>query len=141
MRLQILEWQGCMPLVLPLFDGLIPAGFPSPAEDYVEVPLDLNEFLVPNKPATFLMRVHGTSMQGAGILDGDLLVVDRAANPISGNVVVVALNGEYTVKRLRRTAEGVWLEPANPQFRPTRIASDEELHVFGVVKHSIHTLR
>jgi DNA polymerase V len=141
MRLQILEWRADWPLVLSLFDGRVPAGFPSPAEDYVEVPLDLNEFLVQNKAATFLMRVDGDSMKDAGILDGDLLVVDRAAKPGSGSVVVVALNGEYTVKRLRRTPDGVWLDPANSRFQPMRVAVDEELHIFGVVRHAIHTLR
>ena len=141
MRLQILERVADWPLVLPLFEGRIPAGFPSPAEDYAEVPLDLNEFLIQNKAATFLMRVDGDSMKDAGILDGDLLVVDRAAKPGSGSVVVVAVNGEYTVKRLRRTAEGVWLDPANARFQPMRVATDEELHIFGVVKHAIHTLR
>ncbi len=141
MRLQILEWRADWPLVLSLFDGRVPAGFPSPAEDYVEVPLDLNEFLVQNKAATFLMRVDGDSMKDAGIHDGDLLVVDRAAKPGSGSVVVVALNGEYTVKRLRRTPDGVWLDPANSRFQPMRVAVDEELHIFGVVRHAIHTLR
>jgi DNA polymerase V len=141
MRLQFVEWRAEWPLVLPFYDGLVPAGFPSPADDYVETPLDLNDFLIQNKAATFLMRVDGDSMKDAGILDGDLLVVDRAAKPGSGSVVVVAVNGEYTVKRLRRTAEGVWLDPANARFQPMRVATDEELHIFGVVKHAIHTLR
>jgi DNA polymerase V len=141
MRLDFVEWRADWPLLVSLFDGCVPAGFPSPAEDYVETPLDLNEFLIQNKAATFLMRVDGDSMKDAGILDGDLLIVDRAAKPSSGSVVVVAVNGEYTVKRLRRTADGVWLDPANAGFRPLRVATDEELHVFGVVKHAIHTLR
>lgn len=141
MRLQLVEWRADWPLVLPYYDGCVSAGFPSPAEDYVETPLDLNEFLIQNKAATFLMRVDGDSMKDAGILDGDLLIVDRAAKPGSGSVVVVAVNGEYTVKRLRRTPEGVWLDPANSRFQPMQVATDEELHVFGVVKHAIHTLR
>jgi DNA polymerase V len=87
------------------------------------------------------MRVDGDSMRDAGILDGDLLVVDRAAKPDNGCVVVVALNGEYTVKRLRRCPDCVWLEPANPRYQPIRVSIGEDLHVFGVVKHAIHTLR
>jgi DNA polymerase V len=107
MKLQFVEWRADWPLLIRFFDGCVPAGFPSPADDYVETPLDLNDFLIQNKAATFLMRVDGDSMKDAGILDGDLLIVDRAAKPGSGSVVVVAVNGEYTVKRLRRTAEGV----------------------------------
>ncbi len=86
-----------------------------------------------------MMRVDGDSMKDAGILNGDLLVVDRAAKPVNGSVVVVAVNGEYTVKRLRRCADCVWLEPANPRYQPIRVGIGEELHVFGVVRHAIHT--
>jgi len=91
-----------------------------PADDYLETSLDLNEFLVQNRAATFLMRVDGDSMKDAGILDGDLLGVDRAAKPVSGSIVVVALNGEYTVKRLRRNGDCVWLDPANPRIQADR---------------------
>ena len=84
MSLQLVDWAADWPLVLPYFDGSVPAGFPSPAEDYLETPLDLTEFLIDNKAATFLMRVDGDSMRDAGILHGDLLVVDRAAHPANG---------------------------------------------------------
>jgi DNA polymerase V len=141
MSLKMVEWAASWPLVLPYFDGCVPAGFPSPAEDYLESPLDLTEFLIDNKAATFLTRVDGDSMKDAGILDGDLLVVDRAAKPVNGCVVVVAVNGEYTVKRLRRGPDCVWLEPANPKYQTLCVSVGEDLHVFGVVKHSIHTLR
>ena len=141
MSLEIVEWAASWPLVLPYFDGCVPAGFPSPAEDYLETPLDLHDFLIDNKAATFLMRVDGDSMRDAGILDGDLLVVDRSAKPDNGCVVVVAVNGEYTVKRLRRGPDCVWLEPANSRYQPIRVSIGEDLHVFGVVKHAIHTLR
>lgn len=102
---------------------------------------DLTEYLIENRAATFMMRVDGDSMKDAGILDGDLLVVDRAAKPVNGSVVVVAVNGEYTVKRLRRGPDCVWLDPANPLYQPVCVPVGEELHVFGVVKHAIHTLR
>jgi DNA polymerase V len=140
MILSVVEWAANWPMVLPYFDGLVPAGFPSPAEDYLELTLDLHDFLIDNKAATFLMRVDGDSMRDAGILHGDLLIVDRAAHPHNGCVVVVAVNGEYTVKRLRRGADCVWLEPANPLYQPIRVSIGEDLHVFGVVKHAIHTL-
>lgn len=126
--------------VLPYFENTVPAGFPSPAEDYLESALDLSELLVRNKPATFLMRVDGDSMRDAGIHHGALLVVDRSLEPASGSVVIVALNGEYTCKRLRLASDGVWLEPANPHFRPIRVSDEAQLHIFGVVKHAIHTL-
>ncbi len=130
------------PLFLPSYEGSVPAGFPTPAEDYMESPLDLNEYLIGNKAAaTFLMRVDGDSMRDAGILHGDLLVVDRAAPPVHGSIVVVAINGEYTCKRLRCISDGIWLDPANPRYKPLRVPPDAELHVFGVVKHAIHTLR
>jgi len=122
------EWTTNWPLVLPYFDGSVLAGFPSPAEDYLETPLDLHDFLIDNKAATFLVRADGDSMRDAGILDGDLLVV-------------VSLNGAYTVKRLRRGSDCVWLEPANPLYQPIRVSIGEDLHVFNVVKHAIHTLR
>ena len=141
MRIETLKWAAGPAQQIPYFDGRVPAGFPSPADDYIELPLDLNEFLVQNKAATFMMRVSGDSMQDAGILDGDLLVVDRAIKPVSGSIVVVAVNGEYMVKRLRRTAADLWLDPANSQFQPMRIEPGQELHIFGVVKHAIHTLR
>ena len=140
MSLIQVEWACAWPPILPYFEGTVPAGFPSPAEDYLETPLDLSEYLIENKAATFMMRVDGDSMCDAGILNGDLLVVDRAATPVSGSVVVVAVNGEYTVKRLRRCVDCVWLEPANPLYQPIRVGIGEDLHEFGVVKHAIHTL-
>jgi DNA polymerase V len=105
------------------------------------MPLDLHAFQIENKAATFLMRVDGDSMRDAGILHGDLVVVDHAAAPQNGCVVVVALNGEYTVKRLRRGLHCVWLEPANPLYKAIRVSIGDDLHVFGVVKHPIHTMR
>ncbi len=86
------------------------------------------------------MRVDGDSMKDAASWDGDLLVVDRAAKSVNGSVVV-AVNGEYTVKRLRGGPDCVWLNPANPKYQPLCVSIGEDLHVFGVVKHAIHTLR
>jgi len=80
-------------------------------------------------------------VKDAGIQDGDLLVVDRSVKPVNGSVVVVAVNGEYTVKRLRRGPDCVWLDPANRSYQPLRVSVGEDLHVFGVVKHAIHTMR
>ena len=126
--------------VLPYFDVRVPAGFPSPADDYLERSLDLGEHLGVGRAATFLMTCEGESMMGVGILDGDLLVVDRAAPVASGSVVVAAVNGQYMVKRLRRDGGRVWLESANPRFKAIEVSGEADLHIFGVVRHAIHTL-
>lgn len=127
-----------IPLRLPLFVVAVAAGFPSPADDYVEVALDLNEHLVKHPAATFFVRVRGHSMVGAGIHDGDLLVVDRAEEPRDGSVVVAVLAGELTVKRLRRRNGTLSLQPENDAFAPIEIPPEAEFRVWGVVIHAIH---
>ena len=87
---------------LKLFSSQIPAGFPSPAEDFLEKRLDLNEYLIKNKSATFLIKVHGDSMVNAGIFDGDMLVIDRSVQPSSGKIVLGVLTGEFTIKRIEK---------------------------------------
>ena len=96
--------------------GSVVAGFPSPAEQYQETPLDLNELLVKRPAATFFVKVQGDSMIGEGIHDGDLLVVDRSLRPASGDVIIACIDGDFTVKTYRRDKDGVRLEPANPDF-------------------------
>lgn len=118
--------------------GSVVAGFPSPAEQYQEPPLDLNEFLVKRPAATFFVRVQGSSMIGAGINDGDLLVVDRSLRPASGDVIIACVDGDFTVKTYRRDKDGVRLEPANPDFPVIRIKPGQELDYFGKVTASIH---
>lgn len=130
----------CLPCALPYIEPPVSAGFPSPAADYEEQELDLGELLVRNKAATFLMRAKGVSMLEAGILDGDLLVVDRSVRPVSGSIVVATLNGEHTVKFLRRRAGRVYLEAANPEYPAIEVTEDEDLVIFGVVMHAIHSL-
>src|SRR3954447_17690838 len=127
-------------ILVTFYDGTVPAGFPSPAADYETRELDLVEHLIRNRAATFLMRAVGHSMQEAGIFDGDLLVVDRSVTPRSGSIVVVAVDGEYTVKRLKRERSAVWLEAANPDYPPIYFSAEAQVHVFGVVLHAIHTL-
>lgn len=118
--------------------GSVVAGFPSPAEQYQEPPLDLNEFLVKRPAATFFVRVQGNSMTGAGINDGDLLVVDRSFRPASGDVIIACVDGDFTVKTYRRDKDGIRLEPANPDFPVIRIKPGQELDYFGKVTASIH---
>ena len=99
------------------------AGFPSPAEQYLEPPLDLNEFLIKRPAATYFVRVEGDSMIGAGIHEGDLLVVDRSLRPASGDVIIASVDGDFTVKTCRRDKDGVRLEPATP---PTPSSTSEK---------------
>ncbi len=118
--------------------GSVVAGFPSPAEQYQEQPLDLNELLVRRPAATFFVKVSGESMSGAGIHEDDLLVVDRSLRPASGDVIIAAVDGEFTVKTYRRDKNGVRLEPANPDFPVIRLKPGQELDYFGKVTACIH---
>jgi DNA polymerase V len=111
----------------------IPAGFPSPATDYMEEGLDLNEHLIRHKAATFVFGVKGESMRDAGICEGDKVLVDRSVNPKSGHIVVAVVNGEYTIKRLFRLRETVELRPENPAFATRVFVEGEQLEIWGVV--------
>lgn len=127
-------------LPLPLFAYPVRAGFPSPAEDYVSEHLDLNEHLIANKEATFYLRAKGNSMIGAGIQDGDLLVVDRSVMPTHRSVVIAVLDGEFTCKRLYRRAGRIRLIAENPDFPPIDLNDGQQLQVWGVVTSVIHRL-
>lgn len=127
-------------LRLPLFLSRVQAGFPSPADDYVESSLDLNRHLIKRPASTFLVRVQGDSMVNAGIHDGDTLIVDRAEEAQDGSVVVAALDGELTVKRIRRRGQALHLVPENPDHSPIEVAEGSELVVWGVVQHVIHSM-
>lgn len=126
----------------PLLLEAVQAGFPSPAEDYIERSLDLNEHLVRHPAATFFVRAQGDSMTEAGILSGDILVVDRALDPSDGRIVIAVLDGELTVKRFRRLGGKVCLEAASRTFRkPIEFDDESELTIWGVVTHTIHEAR
>jgi DNA polymerase V len=124
----------------PLFLCGVPAGFPSPADDYIERNLDLNELLVRHPEATFFVRAYGDSMKDAGIHSGDILVVDRAEEPREHCIVVAAVNGELTVKRLRRKEDRLLLMPENPDFQPVEVTAEMEFEIWGVVTSVIHKL-
>ncbi len=121
-----------------LFLCPVAAGYPSPAQDYTEGPLDLNEHLITNPPATFFVRASGESMLGVGIFDGDLLVVDRSIEPRDGHVVVAVVDGEFTVKTLFSRNGRVRLVAANDSYGP--IDTPGECMVWGVVTYSIHAM-
>lgn len=125
------------PPVIPLLTS-IPAGWPSPAEDYIEDSLNLHQLIVRNPPATYFLRALGHSMIGAGINDGDLLVVDRSQPPKSGSIVVAAIDGELTIKRFIKRGSRLFLVPENPEFAEIDITDLEEADIWGVVTYAVH---
>lgn len=126
---------------MPMLAGRVPAGFPSPAADYVETTLDLNEHLVHRPAATFFVRIEGESMTDAGIHSGDLVIVDRSLTPRAGDIVIAALDGELTIKRLGRQGDRLFLMPENSLFDPIPVEDGDELVVWGVVTAVIRSLR
>jgi DNA polymerase V len=124
----------------PLFLVPVSAGFPSPADDYLEGKLDLNEHLIKHEAATFFVRVKGDSMIGAGIHSGDLLVVDRALAPTDNSVVIAVVNAELTVKRLSKQGGKLFLTPDNGMYKPIPITASTAFEVWGVVTHVIHAV-
>ncbi len=138
MRATILGQLGPSSTFLQYVDSRVPAGFPSPAADYEEVTLSIDELVDLRTPHVYLVRVEGPSMVGAGIYDGDVLVVNRALEARSGQIVVAYVDGGMTVKRLQVSSDGVWLQPENPDYRAFRVT--ESLHVWGVATHNLHQL-
>lgn len=128
-------------LLLPLFGHSIPAGFPSPAADYIESSIDMNELLVRDPMATFYLRVKGDSMRDAGIHDGSVVVVEAGLTARSGDIVVAELDGGFTLKRLVKTRGLYELHPANPDYPVIRISEGGELRIFGVVTATVLQFR
>lgn len=125
----------------PLFGHKVRAGFPSPADDYVEALLDLNEHLIEHQEATFFVQATGDSMIGAGIRDGSLLVVDRALEPKHGDIVIAVVDGELTVKRLEKRRGRIRLVAENPAYAPIEFKDGQELTIWGVVTSVIQRLK
>lgn len=125
---------------LPLYASSVSAGFPSPADDYIEGTLDLNEHLIRHPAATFLVKASGASMKNAGIHEGDILIVDRSLPPAHGKIVVAALDGQLTVKRLQKKSGSLWLVPENNEFSPIHVEEGNDLIIWGVVTNVIHPL-
>jgi len=125
---------------IPLFLPKIAAGFPSPAEDYIDKPLDLNEYLIKHPSATFFVRVEGDSMINAGIHHGDILIVDRALEPAHKKIIVAVINGELTVKRMHKIKDTLYLIPENDTFKTITVTEEMDFQVWGVVAHVIHTI-
>ncbi len=125
------------PAALPFVDGGLRAGFPSPADDFLEVKIDFNKEYIKNKDATFYARVKGNSMKGAGIFDGDVLVIDRSLEPQNDKIAVCVIDGEFTVKRIKKEKGIIWLIPENEEFQPIQVTADNEFIVWGMVTASI----
>lgn len=123
---------------LDLFLSPVTAGFPSPASDYVDKSIDLNEILIKNKVATFLVRALGDSMIEAGIFSGDILIIDKSITPASKNIVVAILNGEFTVKRFVKDGNRIFLQPENKKYRNIEISEEDDFKIWGVVTFVIH---
>lgn len=128
------------PCPIPLALCRVEAGFPSPADDYMEGSLDLNEHVVKHPAATYFVRASGDSMTGAGIFDGDLLVVDRSLEPVHGKVVIAEVDGQLTVKRLFKLQGRFLLQAENGSYPPIELQEGNEVVVWGVVTHALHNL-
>ena len=121
-----------------VFGDAVAAGFPSPAEEYLDMDLNLHEYLVQNPAATFCVRANGDSMLDANIQSGDVMVVDRALSPANNSIVLAVLDGEFTVKRIKKNENELYLMPANEQYQPMKITDDIDFQVWGVVTFIIH---
>ena len=127
-------------LKIPLYQSRVSAGFPSPADDFIEKRIDLNEHLIHNPSSTYLVRASGESMKEAGIFPGDVLVVDRSKRPEHNAVVIASIDGELLVKRLKKSKGKIWLMAENPDYPPIEMTDENELMIWGVVTNVIHNL-
>ena len=125
---------------MPLSTNGISAGFPSPAEDHLEDIIDLNQHLIKNKDATFFGRAEGDSMIGAGIGNGDLLVIDKSLRPKNQNIAVCFLDGGFTVKRIKIKKDTIWLVAENEKYQPIKVTSENDFVIWGIVTHCIKSL-
>lgn len=125
---------------LPLYSSKVAAGTPAPAEDQIDTVMDLNELLVRNTKETFLVRASGESMIAAGIHDNDILIVDRSITPSHGKIVIAAVDGQLTVKRLHQEKNNLFLMPENKKFNPIKIKEGNEIFIWGVVTNVIHAV-
>lgn len=126
---------------LPLFLSRVKAGFPSPADDYLEKKLDLNEHLIKHPAATFFVKVAGDSMINAGIFGGDILIVDRSLEGGNDKIIVAILNGEFTIKRMKKRLGKLFLVAENPNYQAIEVEDNADFEVWGVVVHVIHSVQ
>lgn len=124
-------------LPIPILEGSVPAGFPSPAGDYLEPTINLEDFVTDHPNATYCVKVTGDSMNGIGISSGDMLIIDKALGAVSGDIVVAVLNGDFTVKEFQKSGTTISLIPHNPKFKKIIISEGDHLEIWGVVTVAI----
>ena len=127
-------------IFVPLASSSVEAGFPSPADDYLERPLDFNELLIENPAATFAVRISGESMTGAGLYPGDIAIINRARKPTNGCIILALVEGDFTIKRYQSRGGHIRLAAENPKFSDIQITEAAAFEVWGVVTHSIRML-
>lgn len=137
MNMAFLKPEISVPLEIPLAESGVHAGFPSPADDFLEGSLDLNRLVIRHPEATFFARVEGDSMKDEGIVEGDILVVDKSIEPYDGCLAVAVVDGEFTLKRVRMEPDKILLVPANPKYKVIEIFPDNEFSVWGVVRYVV----
>lgn len=128
-------------LELPYAEGGIAAGFPSPAEDFIENGIDLNQVLIENKFSTFFGRVKGNSMKDLGIQNGDIMIIDKSIEPKDGKIAVCYIDGEFTVKTIKIEKDAIYLIPANKDFKTTKVTSENEFIIWGIVTYVIKSFK
>ena len=126
---------------IKLAEPLVPAGFPSPADDFIEMEINLQDYIVKNKEATFCVKVEGSSMTKAGINTGDIMIVDRSLTPKHNDIVLAVIDGDFTVKRLAVNDNSVYLVPENDSFSPIKITESMDFQIWGIITHIIHRAR
>lgn len=139
--LEIYKTDTSSELPLPIADEGIRAGFPSPAQDFMDLSIDLNKELVRHPSSTFYGRVRGDSMHDAGVTDGDILVIDKSLEPHDGDMAVCFVDGDFTIKYIRIEKDIVWLVPANKKYEPIKITGDNDFLIWGIVTYSIKKQR
>lgn len=132
-NLEIFSADTSLSLEIPYFEQGISAGFPSPAEDFLDLSIDLNKEYIRNPDATYYGRVRGNSMIEAGLHEGDLLIIDKSVEPLNGKIAVCNIDGEFTLKRLKIEKDCIYLVPANKDYKPIKVTPENELIIFGIV--------
>ena len=128
-------------LSINLYSSSIEAGFPSPADDHLDISLDLNKYLIKHPASTFYIYVKGDSMVDDGIYSGDIMIVDKSLNPKSNDIIVAVINGDFTVKKLYKNNNKIFLIPANKKYELIPITDEMDFEIWGVVTHTIHHCR
>lgn len=125
---------------IPFYEQTVQAGFPSPADDFLDLDINLQDYLIKHPSATFCVRVNGSSMEKANIYSGDVMIVDKSLSPQNNSIVLAVIDSEFTVKRIKKNGDKLYLIPENESFNPIEITEDMNFNVWGVVTHVIHEL-